>query len=176
VRHFPTAFPIVDVHFEQLATVFELADSGLLHLAFQAVHRRETLLRFLQYDVGLYAQYQKRIHTVVIYGAGAACAAETPNLGAVQCSVANVLLGMGRRGGDVSAATLSGRIREGRAEGKREDVLNVLTKRLSAAPPTLAEQLLQVSDVERLDVLLDAVLAAQSLEKFVQTLNNSLTP
>jgi hypothetical protein len=64
----------------------------------------------------------------------------------------------------------------GRAAGKREDVLQVLTKRFSAAPPTVAEHLLQVSDVERLDVLLDAALAAQSLEEFVQTLNNSLTP
>jgi hypothetical protein len=39
---------------------------------------------------------------------------------------------------------------QGRAAGKREDVLKVLTKRFSAAPPTLAEQLLQVSDVEAL--------------------------
>jgi hypothetical protein len=34
----------------------------------------------------------------------------------------------------------------------------------------------QVVDVERFDVVLDAVLAAQSLKEFVQTLNNSLTP
>jgi hypothetical protein len=33
-----------------------------------------------------------------------------------------------------------------------------------------------VSDVQRLDALLDVALAAQSLEEFVQTLNNSLTP
>jgi hypothetical protein len=37
------------------------------------------------------------------------------------------------------------------------------------------EQLQQVNDVERLDALLDAALAAQSLEEFEQTLNNSLT-
>jgi hypothetical protein len=58
---------------------------------------------------------------------------------------------------------------------KREDVLKVLTTRFGAVPPALGEQLQQVSDVERLDALLDATLAAQSLEEFVQTLNNSLT-
>jgi hypothetical protein len=37
VRHFPTELPVVDVHLEQLDTVFELADGSLLHLAFQTV-------------------------------------------------------------------------------------------------------------------------------------------
>jgi hypothetical protein len=35
------------------------------------------LLRFLQDDVGLYAQYQRNIHTMVIYGAGISSAPET---------------------------------------------------------------------------------------------------
>jgi hypothetical protein len=65
---------------------------------------------------------------------------------------------------------------QGRADGKRDDVLKVLTKRFGAVPAALGEQLEQVNDVERLDALLDAALAAQSLEEFVQTLNNSLTP
>ena len=65
---------------------------------------------------------------------------------------------------------------QGLAQGKRDDVLKVLTKRFGAVPPALGEQLQQVNDVERLDALLDAALAAQSLEEFVQSLNNSLTP
>ena len=63
----------------------------------------------------------------------------------------------------------------GRAAGKREDVLKVLTKRFGAVPAAWSEQLQQVNDVERQDALLDAALAAQSLEEFEQTLNNSLT-
>ena len=61
----------------------------------------------------------------------------------------------------------------GWAAAKRDDVLKVLTKRFGAVPPVLSEQLQQVNDVERLDALLDAALAAQSLEEFVKTLNNS---
>ena len=55
--------------------------------------RRETLLRFLQHDVGLYAQYQRNIHTMVIYGAGSSSAPETLNFGVVQYGVRNVFLG-----------------------------------------------------------------------------------
>jgi hypothetical protein len=65
---------------------------------------------------------------------------------------------------------------QGLATGKRDDVLKVLTTRFGAVPPGLSEQLQQMNDVERLDALLDAALTAQSLEEFVQTLNNSLTP
>jgi hypothetical protein len=216
VRHFPTELPVVDVHLEQLDTVFELADGSLLRLEYQTVHRRETLLRFLQYDVGLYAQYQRNIHTMVIYGAGISSAPETLNFGVVQYDVRNVflgrdevcerclalaqqlpeeqqrqtlaaLIGLGQRflqQHELDAlleglmATNLGQLLldRGRAAGKREDVLKVLTKRFGAVPPALGEQLQQVNDVERLDALLDAALAAQSLEEFVQTLNNSLTP
>ena len=260
MRLFPTELPVVDVHLGQLDTVFELADSSLLHLEFQTVHRRETLLRFLQYDVGLYAQYQRNIHTMVISGAGISSAPETLNLCAVQYGVTNIFLG--REDGEQTYQRLRARVKsgsglepeerldlvflplmrnarppvdvvsgavalaqhlpeeqqrqtlaaligfgqrfleqheldalmeglmatsigqqliergfeQGLAKGKRVDVLKVLTKRFGAVPPALGEQLQQVNDVERLDALLDAALAAQSLEEFVQTLNNSLTP
>jgi hypothetical protein len=65
---------------------------------------------------------------------------------------------------------------QGLAKGKREDVLKVLTKRFGAVPPAWSEQLQHVTDVERLDALLDAALAAASLDEFEQALNNSLTP
>jgi hypothetical protein len=65
---------------------------------------------------------------------------------------------------------------QGRAQGTRDGVLKVLTKRFGAVPAAWSEQLQQVNDVERLDALLDAALATQTLEEFVQTLNNSLTP
>jgi len=255
VRHFPTELPVVDVHLEQLDTVFELADSSLLHLEFQTVHRRETLLRFLQYDVGLYAQYQRSIHTMVIYGAGISSAPETLNFGVVQYDVRNGFLG--RDDGEETYQRLRARVESGLelepeerldlvflplmrhtrpsvevvsgalalarqlaeeqqrqtlaaliglgqrfleqheldalleglmatnlgqqlldrgwAAAKRDDVLKVLTKRFDTVSPALGEQLQQVNDVERLDALLDAALAAQSLDEFVQTLNNSLT-
>ena len=111
VRHFPTELPVVDVHLEQLDTVFDLADGSLLHLEFQTVHRRETLLRFLQYDVGLYAQYQRNIHTMVIYGAGISSAPETLNFGVVQYDVRNVFLG--RDDGEQTYQRLRARVESG---------------------------------------------------------------
>jgi hypothetical protein len=54
---------------------------------------------------------------------------------------------------------------QGLAKGKRDDVLKVLTKRFGAVPAAWSEQLQQVNDLERLDALLDAALAAQSLWK-----------
>jgi hypothetical protein len=193
---------------------------------------------------------------VVIYGAGAASAAETLNFGAVEYGVTNVFVG--RDDGEETYQRLRGRVESGQAlepeerldlvflplmhnvrppvdvvsgalalaqqlpeeqqrqtlaaliglgqrfleqheldvlvEGlmvtnlgqplldrgwaaaKRDDVLKGLKKRFGAVPPEWSEQLQQVNDMGRLDVLLDAALAAQSLEEFVQTLNNSLTP
>ena len=61
---------------------------------------------------------------------------------------------------------------QGLAKGTRDGVLKVLTKRFGAVAPAWSEHLQQVNDVERLD----AALAAQSLDEFVRTLNNSLTP
>jgi hypothetical protein len=113
VRHFPTERPVVDVHLEQLDTVFELADSSLLHLEFQTARRRETLLRFLQYDVGLSAQYQRNIHTMVIYGAGISSAPETLNFGVVQYDVRNVFLG--RDDGEETYQRLRARVASGSA-------------------------------------------------------------
>jgi hypothetical protein len=218
----------------------------------------------LPYDVGLYAQYQRHIHTMVIYVAGISSAPETLNFGVVQYDVRNVflgrddgeqtyqrlrarvasgsglepeerldlvflplmrhtrpsvevvsgalalaqqlseeqqrqtlaaLIGLGQRflgqheldalmeglmatsiGQQLIERGVEQGLAQGRAEGKRDDVLKVLTKRFGAVPAALGEQLEQVNDVERLDALLDAALAAQSLEEFVQTLNNSLTP
>jgi hypothetical protein len=43
--------------------------------------------------VGLYAQYQRNIHTIVIYGAGISSGPETLNFGVVQYDVRNVFLG-----------------------------------------------------------------------------------
>jgi hypothetical protein len=93
VRYFPTEVPVADVHLEQLDAVFELADGSLLYLEFQTVHRLETLLRFLLYDIYLYQAYQRVIHTAVFYGAGVAVAPATLSFGAVHYQVSNVLLG-----------------------------------------------------------------------------------
>ena len=111
MRHFPTELPVVDVHLEQLDTVFELADGSLLRLEYQTVHRRETLLRFLQYDVGLYAQYQRNIHTMVIYGAGISSAPESLNFGVVQYDVRTVFLG--RDDGEQTYQRLRARVESG---------------------------------------------------------------
>jgi hypothetical protein len=93
VRYFPTEVPVADVHLEQLDAVFELADGSLLHLEFQTEHRRETLLRFLLYDVYLHERTAREIHTVVHYGAGVAVAAAELRFGVVQYRVENILLG-----------------------------------------------------------------------------------
>ncbi len=93
VRHFPTELPVVDVHLEQLDSVFELADEDLLHLEFQTVHRRETLPRFLLYDAYLIERFGRRVHTVVFYGAQVDVTPDPIDGGSVQYSVYNVLLG-----------------------------------------------------------------------------------
>ena len=61
-------------------------------------------------------------------------------------------------------------------ERKRTSSYALGSKRFGAVPAAWSEQLQQVNDVERLDALLDAALAAQSLDEFEQTLHNSLTP
>jgi hypothetical protein len=93
VRHFPTELPVVDVHLEQLDSVFVLANEDLLHLEFQTAHRRETLPRFLLYDAYLVDAFRRRIHTVVFYGVQVSAAPTVFDGGAVQYMVYNVLLG-----------------------------------------------------------------------------------
>lgn len=111
VRHFPTELPMADVHLDQLDTMFELADDSLLHLECQTQHRRATLLRFFQYDSGLYVTHQRRIHTVVFYGAGITTAAEAFDGGAIQYRVHNVFLG--RQDGEATYQELQAKLATG---------------------------------------------------------------
>ncbi|HZS92463.1 MAG TPA: hypothetical protein VFE42_33865 [Chloroflexota bacterium] len=254
VRHFPTELPVVDVHLEQLDSVFELADEDLLHLEFQTVHRRETLPRFLLYDAYLIERFGRRVHTVVFYGAQVDVTPDPIDGGSVQYSVYNVLLGQEdgeatyqrlqqqlERSSGLSAedrldliflplmrhvrerrevvtetvalaqqlperqqrqavaaliglghqyldeeelnilveglmsTTLGQRLLErGREEGQREGleraILHVLTTRVGPVPPAMRTRLAEVEDLQRLEVLLDRAMNAQSLEEFAQAL------
>lgn len=254
VRHFPTDLPVVDVHLEQLDSLFELADEDLLHLEFQTAHRRETLPRFLIYDASLIEVSGRRVHTVVFYGAQVSVAPATLDGGAVQYSVYNVLrgqedgeatyqrlrrqlqqssglnaedrldliflplmrhvrerrevvaetvvlaqqlperqqrqavaalIGLGHQYLDeteldiivegLMSTTLGQRLLErGREEGQREGleraILHVLTTRVGPVPPAMRTRLAEVEDLQRLEVLLDRAMNAQSLEEFAQAL------
>jgi hypothetical protein len=123
VRYFPTELPVADVHLEQLDAVFELADGSLLHLEFQTEHRRETMLRFLLYDVYLYERTTCEIHTVVLYGAGVAVAAADLRFGVVQYRVENILLG--QEDGEATYARLRAAV-ERQGSLSREERLDLI--------------------------------------------------
>lgn len=258
VRHFPTEVPVADVHLEQLDSVFELADGGLLHLEFQTEYRRETLARFLLYDAYLYERHGRPIYTVVIYGAGVMVAADTVEGGWLYYRVENVLLGqedgeaalarlearvvrgaglsseerldliflplmrhrrpraevvraavelaeqlpagqqrqtlasligLGHRflGGDELETLLEGLmsttigqqliergyeqgLERGVAQERRQVTLRVLTNRFGDLPPDLGARLAQISDLGRLEALLDQALTASTLAEFMAAL------
>jgi hypothetical protein len=60
---------------------------------------------------------------------------------------------------------------QGREQGLRESIVRVLTRRFGAAPTPVTARLARVSDLQRLDALLDSALAAASLEEFTQALD-----
>jgi hypothetical protein len=98
VAPFPTEFSHLDLHLEQLDSVFLLADGDLLHLEFQATYDRKTLLRFQQYDTTLYNNTNRRVHIVVIYGPAVARAPKVIDMGSNIYRVRNIFLG--RRDGE----------------------------------------------------------------------------
>jgi hypothetical protein len=102
----------VDIHMLELDAVFELEDGSILHLEFQTTTRRKDLIRFLQYDVALYQQYgARRIHTVVIYGAGIETAAEAIDAGCFTYTTRTIYLG--RQDGEATLRRLQGRVAQG---------------------------------------------------------------
>jgi hypothetical protein len=109
VAQLPTDSPRVDIHMEETDAIFELADGSLLHLEFQTTWRRRDLVRFLLYDVHLYARHRKRIHTVVIYGAGIEQTDTTLDVGAFQYGVSAVY--WGREDGEARLAELHEELR-----------------------------------------------------------------
>lgn len=84
VRAEPTDLPQVKVEERRMDFVFYLADDSYLHLEFQTTASVADLERFKVYDVALYEQKKKTIHTVVIYGAGIGKAPETLDHGSVK--------------------------------------------------------------------------------------------
>jgi hypothetical protein len=68
VRHFPTELPRLDVHLQQLDTVFLLEDESLFHMEFQAKYLRDDLVRFAEYDLGLHQEYHLDVSTAIFYG------------------------------------------------------------------------------------------------------------
>jgi flagellar biosynthesis/type III secretory pathway protein FliH len=98
VAPFPTEFSHLDLHLEQLDSVFLLADGDLLHLEFQATYDRKTLPRFLQYDAVLHLATDRRVRTVVIYGPGVLKAPSELRFSERPYQVRNIFLG--RRDGE----------------------------------------------------------------------------
>jgi hypothetical protein len=68
VRHFPTELPRLDVHLQQLDTVFLAEDESLLHCEYQSGHRLDDLVRFSSQDIALFDAYRRNIRTVIFYG------------------------------------------------------------------------------------------------------------
>jgi hypothetical protein len=68
VRYFPTELPRLDLHLQQVDSVFLLEDAPLLHLEFQASYLWEDLIRFAEYDLGLHRQHRCDVVTAIFYG------------------------------------------------------------------------------------------------------------
>jgi hypothetical protein len=136
---------------------------------------------------------------MVIYGAGISSAPETLNFGVVQYEVRNVFLG--RDDGEQTYQRLRARVESGQVLEPEERLdlvflplmrhtrpcVDVVSGALALAQQLPEEQQRQTLaavigrgqrflEQHELDALLDAAPAAQSLEEFVRTLNNSLTP
>jgi hypothetical protein len=59
---------------------------------------------------------------------------------------------------------------EGRAEGERAAVIRILQRRFGTVPDTLVGSVAAVQDLERVTMLVDAALEVESLDAFVQAL------
>jgi hypothetical protein len=64
-------------------------------------------------------------------------------------------------------------IERGKIEGRREDILRILTRRFDPNAPAFNESLMRVDDPARLDMLFDAALTAQSLDEFAALLGDT---
>jgi hypothetical protein len=68
VRHFPTELPRLDLHLQQLDSVFLLEDASLFHLEFQASYLWEDLIRFAEYDLELHRQHRCDVISAIFFG------------------------------------------------------------------------------------------------------------
>lgn len=64
---------------------------------------------------------------------------------------------------------------EGRKQGRREIVLEVLNERFNAVPPELIDRINQISDAETLKLLVKLGISIGSLAEFEQVLESFLT-
>ncbi len=134
VRHYSGELLRLDVRMERLDTVFELADSRLLHLEYQSTYDREDLLRFLRYDVGLYQKERRQIETVVIYGPNVTAAPSELSLGSVHYRVTNVHLGT--RDGEETYRRLQAHVAQRQPLGEREQLDLVFLPLMANQRPT----------------------------------------
>jgi hypothetical protein len=93
-RPLPTEFPQLSLQLQRLDTLFELTDTGILHLEFQARLTPADLIRFLQYALALLQAYPGRtIHTVILCGPGVRKAPPPIDLGLLPYTLSYVLIG-----------------------------------------------------------------------------------
>jgi RecG-like helicase len=88
----PTELPTIKVSNQNMDFVFELEDNSLLHLEFQTTHKKADLLRFLQYDLALYAKEKRKINTVVIYSGKYKKAKKGLEIGPINYTVQQVFM------------------------------------------------------------------------------------
>jgi hypothetical protein len=60
-----TELPRLDLHLQQLDSVFLLEDRSLLHLEFQDGYLWEDLIRFAEYDLELHRQHRCDVISVI---------------------------------------------------------------------------------------------------------------
>ncbi len=118
VRHFPTELPRLDLRMERLDSVFELADTRLLHMECQSTFEQDDLLRFMSYDVGLYQRERRLIETVVFYGPQVRNAESELSLGSVHYRVTSIFLG--QRDGQETYERLRASAARGSGLGEQE--------------------------------------------------------
>jgi len=88
----PTELPTIKVSNQNMDFVFELEDNSLLHLEFQTTHKKADLLRFLQYDLALYAKEKRKINTAVIYSGKYKKAKKGLEIGSINYTVQQVFM------------------------------------------------------------------------------------
>jgi hypothetical protein len=111
MAHFPTEVPRLDLHLQQLDSVFLLDDGSLLHLEFQAAYLRYDLIRFAEYDLGLHREHRRDVHTAIFYGPAVTRRPPPLLVGTLRFAPHMVLLG--RRSGTQALRRLRAQVRSG---------------------------------------------------------------
>ncbi len=142
----PAEIPTLSVRAEQADLLFLLADDNIVHLEFQATSGNTDLKRFSRYNYAVSEHYDKRVYTVVLYGAGISSAPETLDRGSHVFTVRNVFIG--QQDGEAVVAHLREKLSRGEALSE-EDRTRIKLLPLMRHERPLQELLVEVAQMAR---------------------------